>query len=389
MAATPIRTALIGLSSSAITNWASKAHLPALQSPSARDLFEITALCNSSVAAAESAIRTYQLDPATVRAYGSPDDLAADPAVDLVICNTRVDKHYETVLPSIRAGKTVYIEWPIASSVAQVEELLAVARESGSTVAVGLQGRFAPLVQTVREVLQSGRIGRLLSTEVRAFGGTKDREILPVGLKYFADRSVGGNPITIGFGHLIDQVQYVVGNVIPGTDHAHLQVQRPDVRIRDPQTEEIVGQTRSNVPDLVSLHGSLPESAHSVRGASLVAYYARGQPHPGDPALTWTLTGEIGTIRLTSRSGTVLQADGYAEAPTIVVHDHATDAVEEIPWLWSETQTTVPVVARSVYSCLVSLAKGQEDGYVSLEDAAGRAQQIGRWLDAFAAAEEQ
>lgn len=29
----------------------------------------------------------------------------------------------------------------------------------------------------------------------------KDREILPVGSKYFADRSFGGNPITTGFGH--------------------------------------------------------------------------------------------------------------------------------------------------------------------------------------------
>ena len=39
------------------------------------------------------------------------------------------------------------------------------------------------------------------SVDVKAFGGTKDREILPTGLKYFAQREVGGNPIVIGFAH--------------------------------------------------------------------------------------------------------------------------------------------------------------------------------------------
>ncbi|PWY83334.1 putative oxidoreductase [Aspergillus heteromorphus CBS 117.55] len=381
---TPVRTALIGLSASAITAWASQAHLPALRSHP--DVFALAALCNSSEAAADAAIRAFELDPTTVRAHGQPDALAADPAVDLVICCTRVDRHFETVLPSVQAGKSVYLEWPIASSLAHVEALQAAARASGAPVAVGLQGRFGPLVRTLQGALQSGRIGRVLSTEVRAFGGTRDREVLPVGLKYFADREVGGNPITIGFGHLIDQVQFVVGDLVPGTDHIHLQVQRPDVRLRDAQSGEFVGHTRSNVPDLVSLHGSLPETAQVAAGASLVAYFARGQPYPGDPALTWTLTGESGTLRLTSPTGIFMQADTGPERPILTVLDHATGAVEEIPWAWSETQLAVPVMARAVQGCLVSFATGRTEGYVSLDDAAGRARQIARWLDALAQA---
>ncbi|OOF93591.1 hypothetical protein ASPCADRAFT_209530 [Aspergillus carbonarius ITEM 5010] len=160
MPVTPIRTALIGLSVSAITSWAADAHLPAIQSPSGQALMQITARCNSSVAAAESAIRTYHLDPSTVKAHENPDDLAADPTVDLVICITRVDRHYETVLARLRAGKSAYIEWLITSTVAEVEELLTVARASGVTVAVGLQARFAPHpVLKVKDILQSGRSG--------------------------------------------------------------------------------------------------------------------------------------------------------------------------------------------------------------------------------------
>lgn len=203
-ASRPVRIAIIGLSSSAVTSWAAAAHLPALVNERHRNLFQIIALCNSSVDAAKSAIEQYKLDPSTVKAYGSPADLAADPDVELVLCNTRVDKHYETILPSIQAGKHVYIEWPIASNLAHIEELVAAygARENQDQVAaVGLQGRFAPPVVKIREVLQSGRVGKLLSTEVRIFGGTKDRQNLTSGLKYFTQKEIGGNAITIGFGH--------------------------------------------------------------------------------------------------------------------------------------------------------------------------------------------
>ncbi len=201
----PRRTAIIGLSSSAITSWASSAHLPGLFTPTGRSKIQITALLNSSVDAAKSAIEKYKL-PAETKAYGSPDDLAADPDIDLVICNTRVDKHYETIIPSVRAGKDVYVEWPIAAKKEHLDELIKAARKSGSRVAIGLQRRWAPSVLKIKDILhnqngESAELGKVLSMDVRAFGGTIDREILPVGLKYFANKEIGGNPIVIGVGH--------------------------------------------------------------------------------------------------------------------------------------------------------------------------------------------
>jgi predicted dehydrogenase len=202
--ARPVQTALIGLSASAVTSWAADAHLPVLVSNNYKHLFNVSALCNSSVAAAQSAIQAYQLNSSSVQAYGSPADLAADPAVDLVLCNTRVDKHHETILPSLKAGKSVYIEWPIASNIEQIDELVAAFRANSNpsqVAAVGLQGRFSPAVLKVKELLHSGSLGRLLSTEVRAFAGTQSPDVLSEGLKYFAQREVGGNPITIAFSH--------------------------------------------------------------------------------------------------------------------------------------------------------------------------------------------
>jgi len=198
----PIRVALIGLSTSAKTSWASAAHLPYLLSPAGLAKFQIVALLNSSVDAARAAISTYNLPP-TTRAYGSPADIAADPDVDLVVCNTRVDVHESTIEASVAAGKAVFCEWPLAQNSAHAGALVAKANGAGTLdkTIVGLQGRVFPLVQNLREVIASGGIGKVLSSEVRIFGGLNDREILPKSLEYFTDSEVGGNIYTIGFAH--------------------------------------------------------------------------------------------------------------------------------------------------------------------------------------------
>ena len=74
----PIRVGIIGLSSRAKTGWASAAHLPYLTI--AKDKYTITALCNSTVDSAKSAIKDYGL-ATTTKAYGDPHDMANDQEV--------------------------------------------------------------------------------------------------------------------------------------------------------------------------------------------------------------------------------------------------------------------------------------------------------------------
>lgn len=198
---TPLRIAIIGLSASAVTNWAADAHLPGLLSEKGRKHYKVTALCNSSVKAAQNSIKHFNL-PASTKAYGDPKSLANDPDIDLVICNTRVDKHRETLMPSIKAGKAVWVEWPVASNMEDVNEMYLAAQQSGSKVAVGLQGRFAPPVRKMNDIIIEGKVGKVLSTEVHVYGGAgTSRDTLMPGFEYFADRKVGGNHVTVLFGH--------------------------------------------------------------------------------------------------------------------------------------------------------------------------------------------
>jgi predicted dehydrogenase len=186
----PIRIGFIGLS--ATMSWAVFAHIPYLKATSK---YEIVALCNSSVSSAEAAIKAHGL-PATTKAYGSPEDLAADPDVDLVVCSVRVDKHYPTLLPSIKAGKDVYCEWPLASNAKQAEEMLALAKEKGVKTVVGLQQHVSPTLKKIKEVIASGKIGKVLSSTFHGtplfFGATVNENTL-----YQNDISSGGNLVTI------------------------------------------------------------------------------------------------------------------------------------------------------------------------------------------------
>ncbi|KAH6870415.1 putative oxidoreductase [Alternaria rosae] len=380
----PVRAALIGLSSSGNSSWASAAHLPALLTETGRSKITITALSNSSIEAAKDAIQKYGL-PDHTKAYGSPGDLAVDTEIDLVICNTRVDKHYETILPSVKAGKDVYVEWPIASNREQIDEIVEAAKKSGSRVAVGLQRRWTPPAAKLRDILDSGsgRLGKVLSSDVRAFGGTNDRETMPTSLKYFSQKDIGGNAIVIGVGHVLDIVFSVVGRLDAQSVHSNTQIQRPNIRIQDPQTKQTVKEVITDVPDFLAVRGTIAHSPLTSSNATLSFLFRRGQPFPGTPALTWTINCEYGEISITSATNMVFQMSEGDGPVVIQVHHFDTHEVENLDWDWSEMQKEVPIVGRDVMTSLFAFAEGKEegDGWVGLEDAASYARMIDGFLE--------
>ncbi|KAF5025862.1 hypothetical protein F66182_2084 [Fusarium sp. NRRL 66182] len=369
----PIRTAIIGLSSSAITSWASNAHLPYLLSPRGRSKYQIIALQNSSVEAAHKAIADFNL-PSETKAYGNPEDLAADKDVELVVVATRVDVHHPTALPSVKAGKMVYVEWPLAQDAEHARELAASAKESGSRTLVGLQGRFSPPAIKLRDLVKEGRVGKVLSSELHGSGGTNDREILPSSLSYFTQRAVGGSIYTIGFGHLFDQLQYILGDIT--NFKSRLQIQRPNVKIQDTATNKITETVTSQVPDLIIATGTLRESETTQKDASVLLRFRRGQSFPGEPHLRISIYGEKGEIRVTSAASAILHVGASRDTIKIEVHDFETDKVEEVDWKHEAWQEEIPAVSRSIAAVYDTFADGGKEGLVTFDDALLRHEQL-------------
>ncbi|KAF4428366.1 oxidoreductase family [Fusarium acutatum] len=324
----PIRLGIIGLSTNP-GSWAAAAHLPYLLSPHGRGHYNIVALCNSAVESAHSAIETFGL-PSDTRAYDDPNDLAHDANVDLVVCSTRVDRHYATIKPSISAGKAVFVEWPLASNISQARELASSAMSENIKCVVGLQGPVnAPIIR-VRKLLEDGLIGKVLNSDVKSWGGTGKHNAIPESLSYFTQMAVGGNAITIGFGHLWEFLQYALGDAYD--IRTRLQLQQPKADLTS-TTGGIVGTVESDVPHLVSVTALLRPSQYIEKGATTLVTYQRRPPYPGEPKFTWTITGERGELRLTAEGGTTPRT--MASKPVkIELHEFSTEIVRQVPWAW-------------------------------------------------------
>ncbi|KAI4916219.1 hypothetical protein J4E85_010307 [Alternaria conjuncta] len=354
----PIRVALVGLSSSAKVTWAADAHLPYLLSPRGKKHYQLVALLNSSTQAAEAAKKTFAL-PEDVKAYGDPRTLAEDPDIDLVVVCIRVDVHSPVAEPSLKAGKAVYIEWPVTQDLASTVHLAELMHEARNSI-IGLQGRVAPITLRLRDILATNTIGKVLSSQVRAFGNLVQRDALPESLEYFADRKVGGHPINIHYGHMIDYVHEVLGGW--EESHTKMQIQRPNLKLLG--ADGSVNRTvKTDVPDLISAHGTLnTEKGVTVPGATLTASFSLGQPFKGEPGFVWYIAGETGELRVTAPGPYLMSGDSYDGPISIQHHDYATDEVRDLGWDWPEWQKELGLRARSVAEVYERYAEWVEGG---------------------------
>ena len=112
-------------------------------------------ICDLDQSRLDTFVRRYP----TVRGTRSFEDLIADPELDAVAIATPVSTHYPLALAALEAGKHVFIEKPLAASVAQAEELAAVAAERGLTLMPGHTFLYSPPVNTIRDLISSGELG--------------------------------------------------------------------------------------------------------------------------------------------------------------------------------------------------------------------------------------
>ncbi|RYP16131.1 hypothetical protein DL766_009211 [Monosporascus sp. MC13-8B] len=239
-------------------------------------------------------------------------------------------RHVALTRESIRAGKAVYVEWPLAENYDAAVALFGQGRIDNSIA--GLQGRVSPIALKLRELLKTGRIGRI---------------------------SIGGNPITIAYAHTIDYVHDILGEF--ASFESRMQIQRQAIRIlRSDGTQ--TGEVQSDVPDFLVFHGKLARGkADIVDDATLAATFRTGQQFKGTPGFVWSINGEKDEILVTA-SGAYLHSDSYGEPIKIQVHDHATDEVTDVAWDWKDWQRNLPVRARIVGELYERYAHWWENG---------------------------
>lgn len=143
--------------------------------------------------------------------------------------------HELLAVPLLRAGVHVFIEKPMALSVASCERMIEAADRSGATLAVGLARRYFPNYRWLRRALSLGVLGKLLRFDIEEGGPYA----WPLASGFMFDREQAGGGVLFDAGaHVVDALLYWLGDVelIEMRDdarggveaEAHLRVRAPD-----------------------------------------------------------------------------------------------------------------------------------------------------------------
>ena len=142
-----------------------------------------------------------------VPACGDPGELIARGDVDLVHVATPPSSHHELVLAAAKAGKHVLCEKPLATTVADADEMLAAARQAGVVCPVNFVLRYNAVTEGVKAVIDSGVLGGVLSA--RLTNCASDTPLAPE--HWFWDKAVSGGIFIEHGGHFFDLYGYWLG----------------------------------------------------------------------------------------------------------------------------------------------------------------------------------
>jgi predicted dehydrogenase len=146
-----------------------------------------------------------------VRAYETAEKLLSDSEIDAVCICTPSGFHADGAIKAINAGKHVMIEKPLAVTDADCDRIIRAAKEKGVTAGVITQYRFSPAIQRLKELVDSGKLGKIISAElVMKYNRTQE----------YYDSSAwrgtwcldGGSLMNQGI-HGVDALLYVMGEV--------------------------------------------------------------------------------------------------------------------------------------------------------------------------------
>jgi predicted dehydrogenase len=276
MSTKTIRVGIIG-----VGGWAKYGHLPALET---LDHVEVVAVSSRTLEKAEQLASEHGI----AHAYDDYQKLVTDPDVDLVVVPTPAPEHAKLVKAAITAGKDVYSEWPLTTTTADSEELLALAEAAGVRHVIGVQRRFAPSARYTVKLVSQGHLGEIrgvtMSIGVDAFG-----DQLPSRYRWVLDPASFVSLLPVYLGHFADLLFATVGP--PAKLTAITENQSPVVTLTD--TGE---QVPYPIPTEVMIIGTLQ------RGGLFSIQLEGGQ---GDrkTGVDIVITGTKGALRITNPRG--------------------------------------------------------------------------------------
>jgi predicted dehydrogenase len=148
--------------------------------------------------------------------YGIPrvttdvDEIVSAPDVDAAVVATPNALHAEQAIALLRSGKHVMVEKPMATSVAECDEMIEASSDSGTSLMVAHCWRFRDEVRALRDRIAAREVGEVVKT--RGYGVHANWG--PSG--WFVDPALAGGGALVDMGvHAIDTARFLLGDPLP------------------------------------------------------------------------------------------------------------------------------------------------------------------------------
>ena len=142
----------------------------------------------------------------------SEEEMLASPEIDVIDITTPNVYHYESIKRAIAAGKHVYCEKPLCIRAAEAEEVVRLAEDAGITAGIVFNNRHLPAVMRARQLIEEGRLGRILSFRAEYLHASAADPARPAGWKQDRDVCGAGTLFDLG-AHAVDLMLWLCGEM--------------------------------------------------------------------------------------------------------------------------------------------------------------------------------
>lgn len=170
------------------------------------NIAELTAVCDIKPERADEFSKKFFSKP-----YTSIEELLLNEKdTDVVSVCTPNSFHSAHTIAALKAGKNVVCEKPMAISVDECKKMMIEADLTGKDLFIVKQNRFNPPVAALKQVIEAGRLGKILNVELNCFWNRNDEYYRQSDWK--GKKAIDGGTLFTQFSHFIDLLYWLIGD---------------------------------------------------------------------------------------------------------------------------------------------------------------------------------
>ncbi len=159
-------------------------------------------------------VKDYAMRHKVDKYYTDADQLIADSQVDAVYIATPPNTHMQYAIKAMQAGKPVYVEKPMGMNSAECEDMIRTSETTNQKLFVAFYRRALPYFLKVKELLESGVIGNVLTVEVKQYRSPRVSDLTSSDHTWRIDKDIAGEGYFYDLApHTLDILDFLLGEI--------------------------------------------------------------------------------------------------------------------------------------------------------------------------------